>query len=155
MSGRRWYGGSKGGTMAKTDPVLDWLSEVALFQGVPAKHLRAVRDSMRERTFRAGEIVVSEGKDEGRFYLITEGKATVTAGGCVLATRGPGDYFGEISLIDRGPRTATVRADTDLRTLTLAPFTFRPILKENPEMAYAILVEMCRRVREADSTMCV
>lgn len=141
--------------MAKTDPVLDWLGQVALFQGVPARQLRAVRESMRDRTFHSGEVIVSEGQDEGRFYLITEGKATVTAGGCVLAMLGPGDYFGEISLIDRGPRTATVRADSDLHTLTLAPFTFRPILKTNPEMAYAILLEMCRRVREADSSMCI
>src|SRR4051794_10762242 len=136
--------------MAKTDAESDWLSNVSLFRGVQRRQLGTIRDSMRERTFRPGDVVVTEGDEEGRFFLITEGQATATVGGKSVATFGPGDYFGEISLIDGGVRTATVTADTALETLTLAPFTFRPILEANPEVAYAILLEMCRRVREAD-----
>src|SRR3954447_2381182 len=140
--------------MAKTDPALEWLAGVALFNGVPKRDLVTIRDTMREREFDEGEAVVTEGHDEGRFYLITEGKATVRAGDRVLSVLGAGDYFGEISLIDRGPRTATVIADSPLKTLTLAPFAFRPVLKSHPDVAYAILVEMCRRVREADK-LCI
>ena len=136
--------------MAKTDAETDWLGKVSLFQQVPRRQLAAIRNSMSERTFNAGDVVVAEGDDEGRFYLITEGKATATVNDAAVATFGPGDYFGEISLIDGGVRTATVRADTALKTLTMAPFTFRPILETHPEISFAILVEMCRRLREAD-----
>jgi CRP-like cAMP-binding protein len=136
--------------MVKTDTEREWLAKVGLFQGIRPKALSAIRDSMSERTFRQGEVIVAEGEGEGRFFLITEGSATATIGGTAVATFGPGDYFGEISLIDGGPRTATVRADTAVETLTLAPFNFRPILESNPEMAHAILVEMCRRLRDAD-----
>ena len=138
----------------KTDSTLDWLAEVSIFQGVPRKELRIIRETMRERDFAAGDVVVAEGQSEGRFYLITEGKATVLVGGCTRNVLGPGDYFGEISLIDHGPRMATVRADTVLHTLTLAPFTFRPILQSHPDVAYAILVEMCKRIRMAGAVEC-
>jgi CRP-like cAMP-binding protein len=141
---------AQGGGMAKTDAETDWLARVSLFQGVPRRQLAAIRDSMRERSFHQGDVVVAEGEQEGRFYLITSGQATATVNDAEVAAFGPGDYFGEISLIDGGARTATIRADTQLETLTLAPFTFRPMLETHPEIAYAILVEMCRRVREAD-----
>ena len=138
----------------KTDSTLDWLAEVSIFQGIARKDLRTIRETMRERDFAAGDIVVAEGQSEGRFYLITEGKATVLVGDHTRNVLGPGDYFGEISLLDHGPRMATVRADTELHTLTLAPFTFRPILKSHPDVAYAILVEMCSRIRMAGAVEC-
>jgi CRP/FNR family cyclic AMP-dependent transcriptional regulator len=138
----------------KTDATLDWLAEVSIFRGLSRKDLTAIRNTMRERDFAAGETVVAQGESEGRFYLITEGKATVLVGTTTRNVLGPGDYFGEISLIDHGPRMATVRADTPLHTMTLAPFTFRPMLQSHADIAYAVLVEMCNRIRMAGAVEC-
>src|SRR5207248_5982819 len=70
-------GFSWGESMAKKDPALEWLDGVALFQDLPKRDLRVILESMVERDFKAGDLVVQEGDAEGRFYLITEGKASV------------------------------------------------------------------------------
>ena len=65
---------------------------------------------------------------------------------------GPGDYFGEISLIDRGPRSATVEADTDVRTFAIASWDFMPLAMESPTMSKKMLLEMCRRIRSLEES---
>jgi CRP-like cAMP-binding protein len=142
--------------MAKqTSAELDLLASVDLFQGLTRKELQAIHSMSREQTFGAGAVVAEEGAAAGRFYLILDGKASVTVDTVErpLATLGPGDYFGEISLIDGEPRTATVTADTPLRTLTLASFNFKAILHEYPATTRKILLEMCRRVRRLDQSL--
>jgi CRP/FNR family transcriptional regulator len=141
--------------MAKTRPELDLLSTVDLFAGLSRKELGAVFDMSREQSFTEGAVVAAEGAAAGRFYLILEGKASVRVHNVdrVLATLGPGAYFGEISLIDGEPRTATVTADTALRTLSIASFNFKAMLHEYPEIGRKILLEMCRRVRRLDQSL--
>jgi CRP/FNR family cyclic AMP-dependent transcriptional regulator len=141
--------------MVKQSPAIDMLASVDLFQGLTKKELQAVCDMAREQAFAAGAVVAAEGDAAGRFYLILDGKASVTIGETnrVLATLGPGDYFGEISLIDGEPRSATVTADTPLRTLSIASFNFRAILNQFPAMTRKILLEMCRRVRRLDQSV--
>ena len=135
----------------KTDPVLDWLGHVSLFQGVAPRKLRAIRDSMRERDFHAGDIVVSEGAQEGRFFLIIDGKATATAGGRYLAAFGPGDYFGEISLIDGKPRSASIRPEGAVTTLSLTAWNFQPLLEKHPQLNHELLMGLCAHVRDAEA----
>jgi CRP/FNR family transcriptional regulator, cyclic AMP receptor protein len=141
--------------MAKSRPELDMLASVDLFQGLTRKELDAVHAMSREQSFSEGAVVAAEGAAAGRFYLILEGKATVTVGELnrPLATLGPGGYFGEISLIDGEPRSATVTADTPLRTLSIASFNFNAILFEYPAIGRKILLEMCRRVRRLDQSL--
>src|SRR5207245_3142769 len=134
-------------------PEVDLLGSVNLFHGLTKKELGAVHTMSREMSFPAGAVVAAEGDAAGRFYLILEGKADVTLGGRSLATMGPSDYFGEISLIDDQPRSATVTATTPLRTLSLASFNFKAIMFEYPEIGRKILLEMCRRLREVEQSL--
>jgi CRP/FNR family cyclic AMP-dependent transcriptional regulator len=141
--------------MARDNPALELLGSVDLFQGLSKKELQAIHSMSREQSFAEGAVVAEEGAAAGRFYLILDGKATVSVSAVdrPVATLGPGDYFGEISLIDGEPRSASVTADTPLRTLTLASFNFKAILHEYPATARKILLEMCRRVRRLDQSL--
>jgi CRP/FNR family transcriptional regulator, cyclic AMP receptor protein len=136
--------------MAKKDPTVDLLGNVDLFRDLTSKELRAVHAQSKEISFRDGEVVVAEGEKSARFYLILDGQAKVDVGGRRRPSLQKGDYFGEISLIDGGPRTATVTAVGDLHTLTIASFNFRSLLREYPPMAFKVLVTLCRRVRNSE-----
>ena len=80
----------------------------------------------------AGDVLTAEGEPGDTFYLIATGSATVTRGGVRLASLGPGSYFGEIAIIERGPRTATVAADTPMRMFELEASDFAALLREIP-----------------------
>ncbi|HZN12805.1 MAG TPA: cyclic nucleotide-binding domain-containing protein [Acidimicrobiales bacterium] len=134
--------------MAK--PAADVLSTVDLFQSLSKRELGRLMASAKELSFAEGDIIVTEGDEDGRFYLVLEGKARIVKGRRTLATLGAGDYFGEISLIDGEPRSATVLALGPIRALTIARWNFRPLLEEHPAIARKLLLEMCRRVRELD-----
>jgi CRP-like cAMP-binding protein len=131
-------------------PSSDVLSTVDLFQGMSKRELQRVMASAKELSFAEGDAVVTEGDEDGRFYLLLEGDAKIIKGKRTLATLGAGDYFGEISLIDGEPRSATVVATSPIRALTLARWNFHPLLEEHPAIARKLLLEMCRRVRELD-----
>lgn len=136
--------------MAERDTV-EMLSSVPLFQGLSKKELAAIATSGKQVEHPAGREVVKEGSTGGAgFHLILEGTATVLAGDRTLNQLGPGDYFGEMSLIDEGPRSATVRADTDLRAFALTSWAFLPLLDRHPSIARKMLVELSRRLRQAD-----
>ena len=128
----------------------DTLSTVDLFQGLSKRELGQLLKASKEIDFEPNDSMVSEGDEDGRFFLILEGAAKVVQGKRSVATLGPGDYFGEISLIDGEPRSATVKATAPVKALTLARWSFRPLLEEHPALAQKILLEMCRRVRELD-----
>jgi CRP-like cAMP-binding protein len=136
--------------MAKTNPVLEHLGNVRLFQGLTPKELAAIGALAKTFTFPANSVIVEEGAQGGRFYLITSGEADVIVHGQNVLTLREGGYFGEIALIDEGPRTATVRAITDVEALGIASFNFRPLLKNEPGVAFKVLQEVCRRLRAAD-----
>ena len=96
--------------------------------------LERLARQFRERTFREGAVVTREGEPGVGFFVIVEGSATVSIGGEPRATRsGPGDSFGEMALIDEGPRSATIVAATDLRCLALSAWEFRPFVEEHPD----------------------
>jgi CRP-like cAMP-binding protein len=136
--------------MAKTNPALEHLGKVRLFQGLTPKELAAIGALAKTFTFPAGSVIVEEGAQGGRFYLITAGEADVIVHDQSVLTLREGGYFGEIALIDEGPRTATVRAITEVEALGIASFNFRPLLKNEPGVAFKILQEVCRRLRDAD-----
>lgn len=131
--------------MAKTS--MEMLGSAGLFEGLSKKELAMIHKQAREGEFPAGEVVVTEGESGVGFHLILSGKARVITGKRTVATLGPGDFFGELSLIDRGPRSATVVAQTTLKTLSLVSWEFMPLLDRNPSIARKLLIVVCKRLR--------
>jgi CRP/FNR family transcriptional regulator, cyclic AMP receptor protein len=136
--------------MAK-DGKLAHLAQVRLFSALNKKELALVGKAADEVRVPAGKVLVSEGAAGHEFYLIIEGQAIVRRGGRRVAMLGPSQYFGELSLLDRGPRTATVVADTDMQLLVLGQREFNTILEDLPIVAHKLLQTMARRLRECDS----
>src|SRR5207342_3124690 len=105
---------------ARTEPhpFAENLRAVELFSELDPRELDVLANVAREATFVPGEIVVGEGDESGRFHLVVSGRAETRVGNTVVNELGPGDYFGEMAMIDRQPRSATVLATEDLRTLS-------------------------------------
>ena len=129
--------------------VTDDLKRVPLFSELSGRQLKKLGGQFRERRFTAGTSVVLEGKMSGiGFFVVAEGRATVTVGGKRVATLGPGDHFGELALITERERTSTVTAKTDLRCLEIRFWDFRKFALANPDVTWKLLqhvVEMLQR----------
>jgi pyruvate,water dikinase len=128
------------------DPVAA-LQRVALFAGMDRRQSEQIAHLLKERRFKKGETVILEGSGGAAFFLIDSGEATVSQKGVVLHSMGPGDHFGEIALIDGGPRMATVTAATDLVCYGLTFWEFRPLIERNGTIAWKILQELAKRLR--------
>jgi CRP/FNR family cyclic AMP-dependent transcriptional regulator len=124
------------------------LRTVPLFSGLDPRELETIARTVHERTFDAGEAVASEGEGGVGFFVISEGQAKVDVGGSEVRTLGPGDHFGEIALITEGPRTATVRAASQLKCYGLTPWEFRPLVQTNATIAWKILQALAKQVDE-------
>lgn len=126
------------------------LRRVPLFAGLDERHLQQLSDEFSRRTFSAGEVIAAEGEGGRTFFVIEEGDATVSVGGRDVGTLGPGDAFGEIALIDRDPRSASVTAATDMTAYMLPIWSFRPIVESSPEMLWKLLEALAARLRAAE-----
>ena len=133
------------------DPVAA-LQRVALFAGMDRRQSEQIARLLKERRFQKGETVILEGSGGAAFFLIDSGEATVSQKGVVLRTIGPGDHFGELALIDGGPRTATVTAATDLVCYGLTFWEFRPLIERNGTIAWKILQELAKRLRVVEKS---
>ncbi|MGH9063049.1 MAG: cyclic nucleotide-binding domain-containing protein [Acidimicrobiales bacterium] len=129
------------------------LAGVSLFSGLSARDRKQLAAAMHEVRFPAGTEVTTEGRQGVAFFVVAEGTVTVQVGGEDRRSLGPGDYFGEMALIDRAPRSARVAAATDLRCYGLTAWAFRAFVKEHPEPAWALLETLVRRVRDAESRL--
>ena len=125
---------------------IELLRRVPLFSDLERRELESIAQSLKERTFAAGDVVATEGQHGVGFFVIEEGTASVSIGGEERGRLGPGDYFGEIALIARGDRTATVKADTQLRCLGMTFWEFRPLVEENGRIAWKLLQTMAARL---------
>jgi CRP/FNR family cyclic AMP-dependent transcriptional regulator len=101
----------------------------------------------------AGDVITAEGDRDDRFYTFADGTARVTIGRRTMATLVPGDFFGEVSLLDPGPRTATVTASTDVVLYRIEGAAFRDLLLEAPFVAVSILRGLARRLRAVDRAL--
>jgi len=138
--------------MPARSELAEMLRRVPLFEGLSRKELEAVLLSADEVDHASGKEVVSEGAEGAAgFHLILAGEAEVLQRGSRLKQITAGDFFGDIALLDGGPRSATVRALTPLRTLSITSWNFRPLLHEHPDLAYKLLIELCRRLRAAEA----
>jgi CRP/FNR family transcriptional regulator, cyclic AMP receptor protein len=133
----------------------DALAQVPLFSGLPPRHLRRLSDLTEERRYMEGAKVVRQGDTGDAFFVILEGEAKVVGpSGRVLSRLLPGEYFGEISLLDGGPRTATVVAETYLTTLALSRSSFLKTVQAEPAVAVRLLnhaASMLRRLERPAS----
>jgi CRP/FNR family transcriptional regulator, cyclic AMP receptor protein len=127
------------------------LSKIWLFAPCSARDLRKVRQSLDEITAEAGEVLTEEGSAGHEFFLIVKGSAVVKRKGRKVTTLGPGKYFGELALLDRGPRSATIIAETDMVLLVLEQRHFLGLLDTMPSLARKLLGAMATRLREADA----
>jgi CRP/FNR family transcriptional regulator len=123
------------------------LKKVPLFAGLDNKELEQIGSSMRERRFKAGDTVTQEGAGGVGFFVVEEGEAEVNVGGEVKGKVGPGDYFGEIALINESPRTATLTARTDMLCYGMTPWEFRPLVETNSVIAWKLLTAMAEKMR--------
>ena len=115
------------------------------------KELTQLAANAHDRTFPAGAVLTAQDETGVTFGVIVEGQAAVSVRGHAARTLGPGDYFGEMALIDHSFRSATITAETDLRCLLFTAWVFRPFAMEHPETAWALLEVMVQRVRDAEA----
>jgi CRP/FNR family cyclic AMP-dependent transcriptional regulator len=133
------------------DPKLDMLSKVRLFSSLNKRELRLIGRVSDVIRVKAGTEVVTEGSVGHEFYLVISGEATARIKGRKIATLGPGQYFGEMALLDRGPRTATIVAETDMELVVISQREFLGVLEEVPTVARKLLVTLAERLRDADT----
>lgn len=133
------------------DKKLESLAKVSLFSACSRKEIELIGKRSEEVQMPAGKVLVEQGKPGSEFFLILEGAATVKRNGRKVATLGPGDYFGELSLLTRLPRNATVELDGDSKLLVLGQRELSGLLDEAPGMAHKMLGSMAQRLWEADT----
>jgi CRP/FNR family cyclic AMP-dependent transcriptional regulator len=118
---------------------------------LPKKELASLAKNAHDRTLPAGTVLTEQDEGAVTFGVIVEGQAAVSVHGRPVHALGPGDYFGEMALIDHSYRSATITAETELRCLLFTAWVFRPFAMEHPETAWALLEMMVQRVREAEA----
>jgi CRP-like cAMP-binding protein len=123
------------------------LDGVDLFAGLGGDPMMAIADRAIEVDFPAGHAIARQGEIGTGFFLIVRGRAKVVHDGQVLARLGPGEFFGELSLLDQMPRIASVVAEEPTACLAIASWDFDQLLEEQPSMAIAILRTVARRLR--------
>jgi CRP/FNR family transcriptional regulator, cyclic AMP receptor protein len=129
--------------------VVKQLSQVPLFSGCSRRDLQTIARVVKDIDHAAGTVIAREGEPGVGLFVIVEGTADVTIGDKRKATLGPGDFFGEIALLDGGPRTATVTATSDVQLLGLTEWAFRGLMAEHPSIAVKTLQQMAARLRNA------
>ena len=129
----------------------DLLASVPLFSACSKKELAALARAAEERTLPAGTVVVREGAAGDAFYVVVAGQARVTRGGRTVATLGPGAFFGDLALLDRAPRNATVTTTADTDLVVLGQRTFLTMVDESPAFARKLLLGLARRLRDLDA----
>jgi CRP-like cAMP-binding protein len=132
-------------------PSSELIRGVPLFAEADEKFLDRLAGEFIERTYAPGEMITEEGEAGRTFVVIESGEATVTVHGEEVGKLGPGESFGEMALIDKSARSATVKADSEVHGYQLPVWSFRPLVESHPEMAWALLEALAQRVRVAES----
>ena len=129
------------------------LAGVPLFAGLPTKHLKRIRDLAEPADYMAGASLVKEGTEGDAFFVILEGLAKVVVGKRTINRLMPGDYFGEISLLDGGLRSASVVSETPLKVLVIDRAPFLKLIESEGSIAIALLETTARAIRRTDRSM--
>jgi CRP-like cAMP-binding protein len=134
-----------------SDNTEELLSNVDLFSGLSGRHLRKVIGRAREVDHEAGREIAHEGLGGLAFHLVLSGEVEVSIRGRAVRRLHTGESFGEISMIDGKPRSATVTVDEDVRALAIDHGVFESLLDAQPEFARGLLVGLCSRLRDAEA----
>ena len=126
---------------------VDTLKRVPLFSGLDDKELQQIASTLRERRYASGDKLTEEGHGGAGFFVVEEGEADVVVDGEQRGSIGPGDYFGEIALLNDSPRTATLTARTDMLCYGMTPWDFRPLVESNSTIAWKLLTAMAEKMR--------
>jgi CRP-like cAMP-binding protein len=129
---------------------VDLLSNVSLFAECTRKELSQIAAVTEEIRVPSGSVVVEEGEPGDKFYAVAEGLAHVLVNGKKVASIWPGSFFGEMALLDQGPRSATVTAELPTRLLVLNARDFATVVKNNPSVALKIMRALAERLRAAE-----
>lgn len=127
------------------------LTKIPLFAHCSKRELQRIRGLLTPLIVPEGTVLITEGKPGHEFFVVLEGNASVTHDGVRVATLGPGDYFGEIALMQGGPRTATVVADGPMRVEVASEREFRALLDDAPGLARALILPLAQRIRELEA----
>ena len=138
--------------MAKSE-LQEFIRAVPLFAGLLPSEVDRITMVMNPVDVAAGEVVCTEGEPGHEFYVIASGEAAVEHAGGIANKLHTGDHFGELALLDRGPRSATVRALTDCRLYVLQEASFAAVLNEVPALAQKLLASLARRLRQVESQL--
>jgi CRP-like cAMP-binding protein len=128
-----------------------YLSRVPMFSKCSDQELERLASNTSERAASEGEAIVREGDAGDEFFVIADGSAQVSRGGKPIASLGPGDFFGELALLDPAPRGATVTASAPSNLFVLSRKTFTDALDNLPTLRDAVLHGMARRIHELDA----
>lgn len=139
--------------MGRTDGYLEHLARVPMFSACSDDELRAVARRSTDVTFPAGEVLLREGEPGYEAFVIVDGEVQVTRGGVEIAVLGPGEFFGELALLDRSPRSATVTTLTPTEAVVLTIQEFDALLEEAPSITRKLLQGLARRLAEVDRTV--
>jgi len=132
--------------------VVDALAQVPMLSSLDQKHLEKLARDFSERTFPAGSVVVRQGDDRGiGFFVIADGTAVVTVDEQEVARLGPGSHFGAVALIADRKRTATVTAETELKTYVMTLWDFRAFVQGDAEVAWSLLEQLAQMVQRTSS----
>jgi CRP/FNR family transcriptional regulator, cyclic AMP receptor protein len=126
------------------------IKEAKLFQGLPDSELRSLEKQMKIVKHPVGHEIVVKGENGVGFMIILDGTVTVSTVQGRSRKLGPGDSFGEMALLDHEGRSANIKADTDVSLATIPEWSFKPFLKEHPEVSYRLLQLLSQRVRQAE-----
>jgi len=129
---------------------IELLSKVPLFANLSKKDLRYLAKVAHDMAYEEGTPLASKDEIGVTFFVVAEGEAEVFVDGHARARLKAGDYFGEMSIIDRSPRSADVVAGPGLRCFVFTQWEFRPFLQEHPEVAWSVLEGLVRRLRAVE-----
>jgi CRP/FNR family transcriptional regulator, cyclic AMP receptor protein len=128
---------------------VEWIRHVPLFAQCSKRELAQIAGIADEIDLREGKVLIREGERGREFFVLLEGSAEVTKDGRRINTLGPGDFFGEIALVSRTPRTATVTATAPVHTLVITDRSFRRLLEEQPQIQLKVLEALAERLAPA------
>jgi CRP/FNR family cyclic AMP-dependent transcriptional regulator len=138
-------------TMAAVSAPVDLIKRVPLFERLGDRELNTLAATFTERSFQSGQALTTEGQGAAGFFVIESGSADVTVAGAERRTLGPGDYYGEIALLDGGARTATITATSDGKSYGLTSWQFRPLVEEHASIAWPLLEALAARIRQIEA----
>jgi CRP-like cAMP-binding protein len=136
--------------MAIRQAYLDHLARVPLFATCSTKDLQKIAKASDEIAVKAGTILTDPGQQGREAFIVVDGSATVKRNGRKITSVGPGAVIGELSLLDRGPRTATVTADTDMTVLVIDQRNFAGVIDQVPALSHKLLATLAGRIRDLD-----